>query len=96
MSAKKGPSKKVINAASAYRQGCARGAYRLRKEISAGLDSNPGDSSPEQHEVVCCNCKTLLDLRDIFNLFVHSGNDLKKRRVRYPKPSDAAYRDIKK
>ena len=94
MSSKKGPSKKAINAASVYRQGRARGAYRLRKEISAGLDSSPGDSG--QHEEVCRNCKTLLDLRDIFNSFVHSGNDLKKRRVGYPKPSDAAYRNIKK
>jgi hypothetical protein len=91
MSTKKGPSKKAIHAASAYRQGRARGAYHLRKEISAGLNSSPGGS-----EGVCRNCKTLLDLRDIFNSFVHSGNDLKKRRVGYPKPSDAAYRNVKK
>ena len=38
-----------------------------------------------------------MDLRDIlFNSFVHSGNDLKKRRVAYPKPSGTTYRDIKK
>ena len=95
MSARKRPSKKAVNAASSYRQGCARNAYRLRREISAGLQSSTGDRQHED-EAVCHNCTTLLDLRDIFNSFVHSGNDLKKRRVAYPKPSDTTYRDIKK
>ena len=71
MSNKKGPSKKAIHAANVYCQGHARGAYHLRKEISVELESSPGGSG--QHEGVCRNCNTLLDLCDILNLFVHSG-----------------------
>ena len=61
MSANEGPSKKAVNAANAYRQGCSRGAYRLRREISAGLDSNP-ESRQRKEDGVCCNCKPLFGI----------------------------------
>lgn len=83
-------SKKAASAADTFRRGHARVAYRPRGTILAGMSSGQrGEGS------VCDHCESLLDLRDIFNSFVHTGRDLKRRKTLYTKAGDAAYRNIK-
>lgn len=83
-------SKKSVRIAATLRQGHSRAAYcpRSRKLSRRNLpESDKGG--------VCDHCEGLLDLRDIFNSFVHAGRDLKRHRTGYPKPKDASYRNIK-
>ena len=87
-------SKKAIRAAQTFREGHSRTAYRPRGTITAGMNSPEGI----QHagtSGVCHHCESLLDLRDIFNSFVHTGRDLKRRKAGYPKSGDASYRNVK-
>ena len=83
-------SKKAVCASKTFREGKARVAYRPRGTILAGMNSRQHDEGR-----VCDHCESLLDLRDIFNSFVHAGRDLKRRKTIYQKPGDAAYRNIK-
>ena len=46
-------------------------------------------------EAICLQCKSLLDLRSIFDLFVHSGRDLKRCKAIYPMPAGSDYANIK-
>ena len=80
-------SKKGVTAAKTFRKGHARVAYRPRGTILAGMNSGQCG--------VCEHCESLLDLRDIFNSFVHTGRDLKRRKTVYPKAGDATYQNIK-
>ena len=46
--------------------------------------------------VPCAAEDSLLDVHEVFQDFVRSGSDLRRRRAIYPKPADASYRDISK
>ena len=65
MRAKK--SKKAVETAEAYRDGRSRNVYQLRRNIKAGMCAISGTD-----EAIC---KSLLDLRSIFDSFFHSGRD---------------------
>ena len=71
MRAKK--SKKAVEAAEAYCDGRSRNAYQLRRNIKAGMSGTD--------EAICLQCKSFLDLRSIFDSFVHSGRDLKRAKL---------------
>ena len=43
---------------------------------------------------VCVACRTLRDLKGVFQSFVHSGRALARQRAIYPKPADTAYYDL--
>ena len=81
-------------AAETFRSGRARRPYVLRKEIVHGLAAIGSKESDEYS--ICVACRSLLDLKDVFQSFVHSGRALVRRRAIYPKPSDAAYYDLTK
>ena len=90
MRAKK--SKKAVEAAEAYREGRARNAYQLRRNINikAGVCAISGTD-----EAICLQCKSLLDLRSIFDSFVHSGRDLKRHKAIYSEPAGSSYANVK-
>ena len=46
-------------------------------------------------EAICLQCKCLLDLRSIFDSFVHSGRDLKRHKAIYLKPAGKSYANVK-
>ena len=71
-------SKKAVRAAQTFREGHSQAAYRPRGTITAGLNSPENGQHDESG--LCHQCESLLDLRDIFNSFVHTGRDLKRRR----------------
>ena len=75
MRAKK--SKKAVEASEAYRDGKARNAYQLRRNIKAGMCAISGTD-----EAICLQCKSLLDLCSIFDSFVYSGMYLKRRKAK--------------
>ena len=83
-------SKKALRFAGTFRQGHSRAAYCPRSKRLSRRNSPERDKGG-----VCDHCEGLLDLRDIFDSFVHAGRDLKRRRTGYPKPKDASYRNIK-
>ena len=78
-------------AAEIFRCGRARRPYVLRSEILRGIGAKEKDGSG-----VCAACKTLLDLKDLFQSFVHSGRSLKQRRAIYWKPANGIYYDLTK
>ena len=82
-------SKKAASAANTFHREHAQVAYRPRGTILAGMSCRRAEDS------VCDHCESLLDLRDIFNSFVHTGRNLKWCKTLYPKAGDAAYRKIK-
>ena len=41
-------------------------------------------------------CSGLLDLKNVFDSFVHAGRSLRRQRAIFPKPADVAYRDLSK
>ena len=88
MRAKK--SKKAVEAAKAYRDGRARNAYQLRRNIKAGVCAISGTN-----EAICLQCKSLLDLRSIFDSLVYSGRDLKRCKAIYLKSAGSSYANIK-
>ena len=45
---------------------------------------------------VCVVCRSLVDLNDVFQSFVHSGQELVRPRAIHPKPADTAYYDLTK
>ena len=45
---------------------------------------------------VCVACRSLMDLKDVFQSFVHSGRALARRRAIYPKPADTTYYNLTK
>ena len=81
-------------AAETFRSGKARRAYALRKAILRGSTAPSGRTDAEER--VCSGCRSLLDLKDVFDSFLHAGRSLRRRRAIYPKPSDVAYRDLSK
>ena len=46
-------------------------------------------------EAICLQSKSLLDLHSIFDSFVHSGRDLKRRKAIYPKSAGSSYAIVK-
>ena len=81
-------------AASLYRSGLARHPYRVRKEIVEGMKSNFAGNLSEKG--ACSLCSSLLDLKEVFQNLVHSGENLRRRKAVYPKPANESYRDITK
>ena len=81
-------------AAETFRSGKARRVYTLRKAILCGSTAPSGRTDAEER--VCSGCRSLLDLKDVFDSFFHAGRSLRKRRAIYPKLSDVAYRDLSK
>ena len=45
---------------------------------------------------VCVVCRSLVDLKDMFQSFVHSGQALARWTAIYQKPADTAYYDLMK
>ena len=78
-------------AAEIFRCGRAKRPHVLRSEILHGIGAKEKDGSG-----VCAACKTLLDLKDLFQSFVHSGRSLKQRRAIYWKPANGVYYDLTK
>ena len=68
--------------------------FVVRGAILWGTDTRSGAAGAD--EQVCLGRKSLLDLKDVFNSFVHAGHSLLRCRAIYPKPADAAYHDISK
>ena len=64
--------------------------YQLRRNIKAGVCAISGTD-----EAICLQCKSFLDLHSIFDSFVHSGRDLKRRKAIYPKPAGNSYANVK-
>ena len=90
-------NERAVRAADLYCQGRSRRPYSLRRKIVAGMKSRFRDgegSSESNRSGVCVQCKVLGDLRSIFDSFVHSRADLKRRRKIYHKPEGASYRNI--
>ena len=83
-------------AAVFYKQGLARHAYSIRNDILSGMAKSPATNRTATNDSVCSSCASLRDLRDIFNSFVHTGSDLRRRKAIYSKPTGVAYRDVKK
>ena len=81
-------------AAETFRFGKARRAYTLHKVILCGSMAPSGQTDAEER--VCSGCRSLLDLKDVFDSFLHAGCSLHRRQAIYPKPSDVAYRDLSK
>jgi len=44
----------------------------------------------------CVACRSLVDLKDVFQSFIHSGRALARRRAVYQKPADTAHYDLTK
>lgn len=94
----KGKGKKSTYAAKCYCEGRSRRAYCLRKDISEGLNSTTGTGRKGgklKVDGVCADCSSLTDFRDIFQSFVSSGSNLKKRMKAYSKPRGSVYRNVK-
>ena len=86
--------KRARKAAVTFRSGNARHPYRLRREIVHGITAM--ECQEVETDGVCIACRTLRDLKGVFQSFVHSGRALAKRRAIYPKPADTAYYDLNK
>lgn len=82
-------------AAETFRSGRSRQPYRLRKEIVRGIAATRSGSDSNA-DGVCVQCRTLRDLKDVFQRFVHTGRALVRRRAIYQKPADTAYYDLSK
>lgn len=87
-------ARRAEKAAETYRSGHARRPYVLRREIVRGISAV--GSQETDGCGVCVACRSLLDLKDVFFSFVHSGRALVRRRAIYPKPADTAYYDLTK
>ena len=85
MRAKK--SKKAVESAEAYCDGRSRNTYQLRANIKAGCVL-----SVELMQLLCLQCKSLLDLCSIFDSFFR---DLKRHKAIYPKPAGCSYANVK-
>ena len=86
---------RTARAAELYCQGRSRRAYTVKKKIAAGMKARfRDDDGASDRSGVCTQCKALGELRSIFDSFVHSGADLKRRRRIRPKPAGVSYRDI--
>ena len=84
-------AQRTKKAAETYRSGRARRPYVLRREIVRGMESQEVDTCG-----VCVACRSLVDLKDVFQSFVHSGRALVRRRAIHPNPADTAYYDLTK
>ena len=84
-------AQRTEKAAETYRSGRARRPYALRREIVRGMGGQEVDTCG-----VCVACRSLMDLKDVFQSFVHSGRALMRRRAIHPKPEDTAYYDLTK
>ena len=81
-------------AAEIFHCGSARHSYVLSKEILLGTAAR--ECREKEGSGVCVACRSLLDLKDVFQGFVHSGRALSKRKVIYSKPADTTYYDLTK
>ena len=85
---------KQKKAAKTFRSGKARRPYVVRKAILRGSVTPSGRMDAEERP--CSGCRSLLDLKDVFDSFIHTGCSLCRRRPIYPKPADVAYCDLSK
>ena len=46
-------------------------------------------------EAICLQCKSLLDLRSIFDSFVHSDKDLERHKAIYSEPAGSSCANVK-
>ena len=67
--------KRANKAAKTFRSGRSRTAYVLRSDIAKGMAKNQQLTTG-----VCAACLSLDDLKDVFNSFIHTGQELKRRK----------------
>jgi hypothetical protein len=74
-----------------YSEGQSRNAYRVRRDIGAGLGKakQPGNNGP------CSRCQSLLELKGTFASMVHQGRELRRRKRAYAKRKETPYYDCK-
>jgi len=85
---------RAVKAAKTFGFGQSRRPYTIRKEILRGMaklkQQKPSDES------VCQDCASLLELKELFSSFYHSGRALKKRKAAYKKVQGSVYYDVGK
>jgi len=86
-------ARRAEKTAETYRSGQQDGPMSS-KEIVHGISVM---QSQERNDCgACVVCRSLEDLKDVFQSSVHSGRALARRRAVYPKPADTAYCDLTK
>ena len=87
-------ARRAEKAAETYRSGHARQPYILRREIVHGISAVR--SQERDGCGVCIACRSLVDLKDVLQSFVHSGRALARWRAIDLKPADTAYYNLTK
>ena len=85
---------RAVKAAKAFSSGLSRRPCMVRKEILRGIVALKQQKS--SHNNVCQACASLLDFKELYNSFYHSGRELKRRKAAYKKATGSIYYDVKK
>lgn len=85
---------RAVKAAKMFSSGQSRRPYVIRKEIVRGMVKLKEEKS--RNGGVCQACSSLLEFKELFNSFYHSGSVLKRRKAAYLKASDSRYYDVGK
>ena len=85
---------RCAKAAENFRKGRARHPYAIRRDIIHG--TAPNEIGEKVSTDICIECRTLLDLKPLFDTFVHSGRALSRHRAVYTKPTGTDYYDLTK
>lgn len=86
---------RAVKAAKMFSSGQSRRPYMVRKEILRGIAKLKQQKSSEDGGGVCQTCSNLLEFKELFNSFYHSGSVLKGRKAAYKK-ANSTYYDVGK